>query len=77
MRLPLLIALAAGDGTLLWSFAAGDQRLSEPVVDGLTAFGKFLHKKMTAPRAPRPAQKRQPGPRVVRRAKAEPVPGQS
>jgi hypothetical protein len=55
----------------------GYEELSEPVVDGLTAFGKFLHKKMTAPRPPRPAQKRQPGPRVVRRAKAEPVPEQS
>ena len=52
----------------------GYEELSEPVVDGLTAFGRFLHKKINAPRPPKPPRPRQPAPRAVRR-KAETAPG--
>lgn len=53
----------------------GYEELSEPVVDGLTAFGRFLHKKMNAPRPPKPPKTRTPAPRAVRRPKAESTAG--
>lgn len=45
----------------------GYEELSEPTVDVLTAFGRFLHKKYTEPAPPKVR-----GPRPVRRARQTP-----